>query len=77
MPKTFTAIYDGKVLCPEESLNLEPNTVVQVTIEISKKTDKCKKSFLQTARSLNIDGPPDWSDKLDNYLYGMEKNSDE
>jgi hypothetical protein len=28
------------------------------------------RSFLQTARSLKLDGPVDWSEKLDEYLYG-------
>ena len=30
-------------------------------------------SFLQTARSLNLEGPADWSAKLETYLYGGEK----
>jgi hypothetical protein len=29
-------------------------------------------SFLRTARALNLDGPPDWSTNLDEYLYGTE-----
>jgi hypothetical protein len=29
-------------------------------------------SFLQTARSLDLQGPPDWASKLDDYLYGKE-----
>jgi hypothetical protein len=28
------------------------------------------KSFLQVARSLRLQGPPDWSSRLDDYLYG-------
>ena len=27
-------------------------------------------SFLTLAQSVNLDGPPDWSANLDNYLYG-------
>ena len=29
-----------------------------------------KRSFLQTARALKLDGPPDWSARLEEYLYG-------
>jgi len=27
-------------------------------------------SFLQTARNLELDGPKDWSENFENYLYG-------
>jgi hypothetical protein len=27
-------------------------------------------SFLRTARALNLEGPPDWSANIDEYLYG-------
>jgi hypothetical protein len=32
-------------------------------------------SFLDTALSLRLAGPPDWSDNLDDYLYGDKKDS--
>ena len=31
------------------------------------------KSFLQVARSLRLQGPADWSSRLDDYLYGGAK----
>jgi hypothetical protein len=31
------------------------------------------KSFLQVARSLHLQGPADWSSRLDDYLYGGAK----
>lgn len=34
-------------------------------------------SFLQTARSLQLDGPPDWSVKVDQQLYGVENSVSE
>lgn len=27
-------------------------------------------SFIDTALALNLDGPPDWSENLEEYLYG-------
>lgn len=32
-------------------------------------------TFLATARSLNLTGPPDWSERLDDYLYGASGNA--
>ena len=34
-------------------------------------------SFLKVARSLNLEGPPDWSSRLDDYLYGDNQRIDE
>ena len=71
MGKTLEALYDGSVLRPIEPLTLEPNTRVRIVIEIVPPTTKdAPLSFLQTARSLNLDGPSDWSANLENYLYG-------
>ena len=70
MTKTFHALYDGKVLRPEEPLDLEPNIRVRITIETSNKKKQKKRSFLQTARSLKLEGPSDWSVHLEDYLYG-------
>ena len=72
MSKTLEATFDGEGLRPDEPLELEPNTRVRLTIESTTAPEKQPKSFLRTARSLNLEGPPDWSERLDDYLYGME-----
>ncbi len=64
------ALYDGTVLRLAEPLTLTPNTRVWVTIETAPPARKAARSFLATARSLNLDGPADWSANLENYLYG-------
>jgi len=61
--------YDGSVLRPDQALPLEPNTRVRVVVEVLP-TPKRPASFLATARSLDLSGPPDWSANLDEYLYG-------
>jgi hypothetical protein len=38
---------------------------------------KKKLSFLHTARSLELEGPSDWSDRIDDYLYGSFIDSDD
>lgn len=34
-------------------------------------------SFLRIARSLSVEGPPDWSEHLDDYLYGNKVIDDD
>ena len=70
MTLTVEAIYDGSVLRLEKSLELEPNTRVRLTVEVLPSAAAPPASFLRTARSLNLNGPPDWSANLDHYLYG-------
>ncbi len=70
MGKTIEALFDGKVFRPAEPLTLEPNTRVWIVIETTPPAADKAVSFLRTARSLNLDGPPDWSANLENYLYG-------
>ncbi len=69
MVKTIEAVFDGQVLRPDDPLALEPNTRVRITIETVEPNPRKEKSFLDTARSLNVDGPPDWSLNIEAYLY--------
>ena len=69
MEQTLHAIYDGEVFRPEKPLDLKPNIRVRLTVETSQEGEHQKKSFLQTARSLKIEGPSDWSAHLEDYLY--------
>lgn len=82
MTQTLEAVFDGQVLRPDEPLGLEPNTRVRITIEAvdapaAEEQQQCN-SFLQTARSLRLEGPTDWSTRLDDYLYvkleGVERS---
>jgi hypothetical protein len=70
MTTTVFATFDGEVLRPEEPVTLAPNTRVRVTIETTTADEGEAHSFLRTARTLNLDGPPDWSERLEEYLYG-------
>ncbi len=69
MGKTIEAVFDGTVFRPAEPLELEPDTRVWITIEVAEPVEE-RGSFLQTARSLGVEGPPDWATNLDVYLYG-------
>ena len=69
MSQTVEAVFDGSVLRPEGTLDLEPNTRVKITVEALPPVSR-PASFLRTARAQNLSGPPDWSENLDEYLYG-------
>jgi hypothetical protein len=70
MTKTLTAVFDGQVLRPDEPISLTPNTRVRITVEATDAARPAATSFLETAKSLNLDGPSDWSSRMDHYLYG-------
>ncbi len=70
MTKTIVAIFDGEVLRLKEPLDLQPDTVVQVTIRTSEDFVPQPYLFFQVAESLKLEGPPDWSERLEDYLYG-------
>ena len=72
MVRTIEAVFDGEVLRPENPLALEPNTRVRITIETVEPSTEKVRSFLDTARSLNLDGPPDWAMNIEAYLYDGE-----
>ncbi len=69
MLQTVDAVYDGTVLRPDVALPLEPNTRVRLVVEVVAAPER-PRSFLRTARSLKLKGPPDWSANLEEYLYG-------
>jgi hypothetical protein len=68
--KTIDATFDGKVLRPDDPLGLAPNTRVRLTIEAVEPAATAGQSFLDVARSLQLDGPADWAEHLESYLYG-------
>ena len=77
MSQTLDATFDGSVFRPDQPIELEPNTRVRITIESTPVSEQQPESFLRVARSLNLDGPRDWSSRLDDYLYGTNGTVDE
>nr|WP_239121721.1 antitoxin AF2212-like protein [Spirulina major] len=70
MVETITAVFDGEVFRPTHAVSLEPNTSVEITIKTVENGDREPVSFLEVARSFELEGPTDWSENLDKYLYG-------
>lgn len=69
--KRVKATYDGEVFHPDEPVKIPPNTRVTLTVDTpaEEKTGE-PGSFFRTALSLNLNGPPDWSSRFDEYLRG-------
>jgi hypothetical protein len=68
--QTIEATFDGAVFHPAEPVALAPNTRVRITVESEAGQTSEPGSFLDTARSLGLEGPADWSVNLHKYLYG-------
>jgi predicted DNA-binding antitoxin AbrB/MazE fold protein len=77
MSQTVEATFDGQVFRPIETVELQPNTQVQLVVTVKIMPEKKTKSFLNTARSLKLKGPKDFSSKVDDYLYGGAEIDDE
>ena len=76
MIKTVVAVFDGNVLRPETSLDLEPNSRYQLTIEpLDQESDGIEGNAWGALARLSgsIEVPSDWSVEHDYYLYGTPK----
>jgi hypothetical protein len=69
MLQEIEAIFDGTALQLETPLNLAVGTRVRIVVESVLPNEQKPKSFLQTAKSLQLEGDPDWSEKVDQYVY--------
>jgi predicted DNA-binding antitoxin AbrB/MazE fold protein len=77
MSQILEATFDGEVFRPAEVVELQPNTRVQLIVTAKAPAEDKLKSFLRVARSLRLSGPADWSERLDDYLYGGANLGDE
>jgi predicted DNA-binding antitoxin AbrB/MazE fold protein len=78
MSLIIEATFDGEVFRPDEKVDLEPDTKVKLELKVKKKKKTGKPySFIDYARSVNIDAPPDYAENIDDYLYGGKTLDDE
>jgi len=76
MTHKVLATFDGSVFRPRTPVDLEPGTEVLLTVDseesatASEEQPPKTRSFIETALSLNVEGPSDWSQRIDDYLYG-------
>ena len=72
MFQELEAVFDGIALQPDVPLNLVAGTRVRIIVEsVLPNEVKLNKTFLKTAQSLQLQGEPNWSEKIDQYLYGQ------
>ena len=62
MSLTIKAVFDGKAFLPITPVTIKPNTRVRISVDAQ--GGQAPMSFLDTARSLKLDGPPDWAEKI-------------
>lgn len=78
MTQELEAIFDGTALQLEMPLSIAVGTRVRVIVEsIVPNEEQQPKTFLKTARSLKLHGNPDWSENIDQYLYGEAPSSND
>jgi hypothetical protein len=70
MATTIYGTFDGEVVRFEEPVELAPNTRVRVVPDETPDAADRPYSFLRAAREMDVQGPPDWSERIDDYLYG-------
>jgi hypothetical protein len=69
MIQALEALFDGTTLHPDVPLDLVAGTRVRIVVEsVSPPVEAPPKSFLQTARALDLQGDPDWSTRIDQNL---------
>lgn len=72
------AVYDGTKFIPEEVLDIAVGTEVELTVDVVDDNDLSRDySFVDTALSLDIEGPTDWSTRVDEILYKYPRDADE
>lgn len=75
LSKTFHAVFDGKVLHPEEELDLKPDTRYIITIERDERVEGDSLWDVLSKLAGTVEGPQDWSEEHDHYLYGTSKRA--
>ncbi len=75
MNRTIAAHFDGKVIVPDEPVDLAQGQQLRIRIEVA---DNRRNAFTDLA-DLAVDlpdAPPDLAHEHDHYLYGLPKKND-
>jgi hypothetical protein len=78
MTTTIRAMFDGQVFRPDEPPDLPANTPVILQVQTTDQDVKAEPyAFFKFARQANVEGPPDWSTNVDEYLAKVRTERDE
>lgn len=72
MTEQLDAVFDGEVFRPaRKPVGVPPNARVTLTVRTQAPAASAGEpyAFLKVAAAANLEGPPDWSERLDDYLY--------
>lgn len=70
-----TAIVKADGIIEVKASNLPPGQTVEVLVLVGPSAAAKQEgiSFLKVASELNLDGPPDWSERFEEYLEGARR----
>jgi hypothetical protein len=73
----LNATYNGQVLRHEEPLLLSPNTLIGLNLEPTRAESTLGevRCFFGTARTLKLEGPPDWSSSPEDPRAGAHQST--
>ncbi len=64
------ARYDGKTFVPKDNVELPKDTDVTLTVDEEEwEPEEGRYLFFKAARALKLEGPSDWSERYEEYLY--------
>lgn len=69
----FNGHFDGRVIMPDESVDIPINIPLRITIEAAKKQENSSvdwQSLLKLANECAVQGPPDLAERHDYYAHG-------
>ncbi len=72
----FSGHYDGKVITPDESVEIPVNIPLRVTIEPAREPESKAVNWerlLELARDCAIEGPADLAERHDYYAHGKRE----
>jgi hypothetical protein len=72
---TTEAILEKLSALPPEKREEVLNYIISITEPLRPAKQDKPYSWMETALKANLQGPPDWSEHLDDYLYGVRKNA--
>ena len=77
MHQTIHAVFDGKVLVPDNGAGLIEGKRYQLLIQPAEKPHSPDESAWDVLGQLigTVNGPVDWASEIDHYLYGTPKRN--
>ncbi len=76
MVQAMHTVFGGKAFRPEGPVHRKPSTRVRIVNEVPEARVEEPDSFLDTARSLQLEGPADGAERFEAYLCDRPRSAD-